>query len=269
MALGAAAVFALLPAACQESRAKTSSPFDGPSGLSTVTVTRITDGDTVVIVRGGSEAIVRLIGVNAPERDECFFGKSTNHLIEALEGVTVEIEDLGTDQFGRTLAYLWADARLVNLELVAGGWAIATTPGEAETYGQEILDAEREAVETSAGLWAADACGPAEEIPKIDISVAPDPPGPDNDRLGDESITLVNTGAAPVDISGWALRDESSVNRYRFGERTIIEPGTSIKIPSTDPGWKPGNRPVWNNDGDLVMLLTNQGTVMAHYRYVD
>ena len=268
MALGVAAVFALLPAACQESRAKTSLPFDGPSGLSTVTVTRITDGDTAVVVRGGSETTVRLIGVNAPERDECFFGESTDHLIEMLEGATIEIEDLGTDQFGRTLAYLWEGATLVNLEVVAGGWAIATTPDKAETYGKEILGAEREAVDTSAGLWAADACGPAEEIPKIDISVAPDPPGPDNDRLGDESITLVNTGAAPVDISGWVLRDESSVNRYRFGEKTIIEPGASITIPSTDPGWKPGNGAVWNNEGDMAMLLTNQGAVVAHLRYV-
>ena len=269
MALGPVAVFALLLAACQESPGETSLPFDRPSGLTTGTVTRITDGDTAVIVRGGSETTVRLIGVNAPERDECFFGESADHLVEALEGATVEIEDLGTDQFGRSLAYLWAEGSLINLELVAGGWAIATTPDESETYGKELLDAEREAVATSAGLWAADACGPAAEIPKIGISVAPNPPGPDNDRLQDESVSLANTGAAPVDISGWILRDESSINRYRFGERTIIEPGASIKIPSADPGWKPGNRAIWNNDGDMVMLLTNRGTVAAHLRYVD
>ena len=269
MALGAAAVFALLLAACQESPAKTSLPFARPSGATTGTVTRIIDGDTAVVVRDGSETTVRLIGVNAPERDECFFVESTDHLVETLEGATVEIENLGTDQFRRTLAYVWAEGELVNLDLVAGGWAIATTPGEAETYAREILDAEREAVDTSAGLWAADACGPAVEIPEIGIFTAPNPPGPDNDRLQDESVSLANTGAAPVDISGWILRDESSVNRYRFGERTIIEPGASIKVPSTDPGWTPGNRAIWNNDGDMVMLLTNRGTVAAHLRYVD
>ncbi len=269
LALGAVSALTLLATACRENPAVTTPLADRPSGLPTATVTWIHDGDTVVIEKDGAETTVRLIGVNAPEREECFYQESTDYLIETLKGATVDIEDLGTDQFGRTLVYLWTDRGLVNLDLVAGGWAIATTPNEADSYGNEMLQAERQALDDSAGLWAADACGPAEEVPEISISVEPDPPGPDDKRLKEESVGLANTGAAPVDISGWALRDESSVNRYRFGPGTVIEPGYSIEVSSADPGWEPGDRPVWNNDGDTAILLTAQGTVVARLRYPD
>ena len=268
-ALGYVVAFTPLLAGCQASPAETSSPFERSEDFSAGSVRRIIDGDTVVVVTGGSETTIRLIGVNAPERNECFFRESTDYLVETLEGATVEIETLGTDQFGRTLAYLWEGPSLVNLDLVAGGWAIATTPGEEDHYGKEILAAEKKALAAAAGLWATDACGSAAEIPKIGISAAPNPPGPDNERLADESITLTNEGPEPVDISGWVLRDESSINRYRFDENTIIQRGASIRIASTDSGWTPGDRPVWNNDGDMVMLLTAQGTVVAHLRYAD
>ena len=182
-ALGCVVAFTPLLAGCQASPVETSSPFERSEDSSAGSVRRIIDGDTVVVVTGGSETTIRLAGVNAPEKNECFFGESTDYLVETVEGATVEIENLGTDQFGRTLAYLWEGPSLLNLDLVAGGWAIATTPGEEDQYGKEILAAEKKAVAAAAGLWATDACGSAAEIPKIGISAAPNPPGPDSERL--------------------------------------------------------------------------------------
>jgi micrococcal nuclease len=267
LALGTALALTGLVSACEATSGVSTSPVDIPPGLSTATVTWIEDGDTVMVDDEGSETTVRLIGVNAPEKDECFYQESTSHLIDTLEGSTVGVDDLGLDQFGRTLAYLWAGNTLVNLDLVAGGWAIATTPGDTESHGSEILQAESQAVEASAGLWAADACGPREEIPEMIISVISDPSGPDEKRLKAESVSLVNSGPGPIDLSGWMLRDESSVNRYRFSPGTMIEPQQTIEVPSSDPAWEPGDRPVWNNDGDTVLLLTARGTVVARLRY--
>ena len=100
------------------------------------TVTRINDGDSLVIETGSAEIEVRLMGINAPESDECFGQEAEQRLVDLVEGQEVGLEDMGQDQFDRTLAYLWLGDLLVNLEQVGGGFAIATTPVEGDAQGE-------------------------------------------------------------------------------------------------------------------------------------
>jgi hypothetical protein len=51
----------------------------------------------------------------------------------------------------------------------------------------------------------------------------------ERDAADDEFIELVNCGAAPVDISGWALKDGSSV-RHVFDEGTVVNPGEFVTV---------------------------------------
>lgn len=41
---------------------------------------RVEDGDTLVLKTAGSEITVRLLGVNAPERDECLHDEARSGL---------------------------------------------------------------------------------------------------------------------------------------------------------------------------------------------
>ncbi len=75
--------------------------------------------------------------------------------------------------------------------------------------------------------------------------------------------------AADVGVEGWIVRDESSVNRCHLTPGHELGPGRPLSITSADPCWEPGGSPVWNNGGDLVMVLDANGRVVANSRYRD
>jgi len=120
------------------------------------------------------------------------------------------------------------------------------------------------------GLWSPSACGDDTTPPQlsfdIDSSIV-DPPGPDDEDLGAETMVVVNEGDAMVALAGWVLRDESSRHRYVFPSEASLDAGDARVVASSDPGWDPGGSPVWNNDGDMALLLTPHGTVVARWRY--
>ena len=226
------------------------------------------DGDTVEVDVGGRAIDVRLVGINSPDRGECFYDEATDHLIANLKGHEVRLEIIGEDQFDRTLAHVWDGDLLVDLDLVERGLAIATTPGEGDRYGAEFLNGEDRALNSGVGLWG-EACGSG-PLPDIRVDASSsiyNPSGPDNDVLGEEVVGLVNEGTDPVDISGWTVRDESSRHRYTIPNATVIGPGDRLVIASDDPGWVPGGTAVWNNDGDMVMLLDERGRFVDRWRY--
>jgi endonuclease YncB( thermonuclease family) len=231
------------------------------------TVTWIYDGDTIEVEGNDGALDVRLVGINAPDQGECFHQRATDHLIDTLKGRQVRLEVVGSDQFDRQLAVVWHGERQVNLELIGLGLAIAVTPEDPND--RLLIDAEETAYQTGAGLWADDACGTG-VIPLIEFDgsgLVVDPPGPDHETLDGEVVVLVNRGAVAVDLTGWVLRDESSRHRYRFTPGSVIGPGAEVTIRSSDPGWDPGDSAVWNNGGDVVLLLDDGGRVIARFRY--
>ena len=230
-------------------------------------MTSVSDGDSLFVDDGSTTVELRLAGLNAPEVDECHHEESDEQLRLMVEGREIEFEVVEIDQFGRSLAHIWVDARHVNLSLVAEGHAIATTP-DGDPLGNDLIDAEGSAARLGLGLWAEEACGRSDPLPPIRIdSLQPDPPGRDEQDLGGEELRLSNDGDQPIDLSGWMLRDESSRHRYEFPNGTVLESGGSVTVTSADPGWRPGGSPVWNNGGDLAMLLDPSGRVVDHLRY--
>ncbi len=228
---------------------------------------KVNDGDSVVVDMDGVEVEVRLLGINAPESDECFYDAATDHLTDLLEGQTAEVEVIGTDQFGRTLAYLWLEGALVNLGLVSDGFAVATTPGEGETNGNDLISAEDEAFSERVGLWAMDACGASDPLPNLSVDVRGsqfDPPGPDEDILDQEWVTFESEEV--VDFGGWTVRDESSAHRCLLPSG-VVATGQTLTVTSADRCWDPGDSPVWNNSGDMVLVLDPRGRVAARARY--
>jgi micrococcal nuclease len=80
-------------------------PANNPP-LTEAFVTRVIDGDTIVLSSGER---VRLIGIDAPEIGEPGADEATNFVREAVEGKTVWLESSGadTDRFGRLRRYVW------------------------------------------------------------------------------------------------------------------------------------------------------------------
>jgi micrococcal nuclease len=214
--------------------------------------------------------MVRLVAINAPDRGECLADQARDYLIDTLRGETVRVEEIGTDQFDRTLGHVFVGDRHVNLEMVTMGLALASTPEESDSYRRAILDAEEAAYSNGVGLWAVDACGGSGEPAALSIdsgSSQPDPGGPDGANLGAELIVIRNDGDDAVDLGGWMIRDESTRHRFTFAEGTSIAPGESISVSSDSSGWDPGDGPVWNNEGDMALIQDPAGNIVARWRY--
>ena len=127
------------------------------------TVSRVVDGDTIVVALDGEAFVVRYLGIDAPEtvRPEWPvepFGPEASALNKQLvEGKTVWLEsDVSeTDRFGRLLRYVWLeDGRLVNALLVGEGYARAVALPPDLKHADKIMRLQGEARADERGLWA-------------------------------------------------------------------------------------------------------------------
>lgn len=127
-------------------------------------VVRVVDGDTIEVAIGGAVEDVRYIGVDTPETVkpgepvQCYGPQASAFNHELVDGQTVRLEfdrEL-RDAYGRLLAYVYVGDRLVNEELVAGGYARTLEIEPNTSQADELAGVEQRAGERGEGLW--DAC---------------------------------------------------------------------------------------------------------------
>jgi len=127
-------------------------------------VVRVADGDTITVrLEGGRTERVRYIGVDTPESVkpdtpvQCFAKKAShfNAALVADRAVTLRTDAEERDRYGRLLAYVYADGRFVNRELVARGYARTLTIPPNVAHADEFARLARRAREAGAGLWSA------------------------------------------------------------------------------------------------------------------
>jgi micrococcal nuclease len=156
------------------------------------TVTRVVDGDTVVVAVGATSESVRLIGVDTPETVDdrkpvqCFGPEAsarTKALLPPGTAVRLERDTEARDQYGRLLAYLIrsADGLFVNLALVREGFGTVLIIEPNAAHAVALREAEAAARGAGIGLWGA--CGgpglPATATSAAPATSAPGPgPGP-------------------------------------------------------------------------------------------
>ncbi len=249
-----------------------------PSGSETARVVAVVDGDTIRVTLDGRVERLRLIGINAPEEGECYAEEAKGRLAELVGDRTVQLtSDVSDrDRYGRLLRYVWVDGVLVNEVLVREGFAIARRY-EPDTALQDRLEAaEAAAVADGAGLWAANACGAPSSAALRIREVVYDAPGDDTQNLNGEWVVIVNDGSAPVDMTGWVIKDESAGHRFEFPTGFALAPGATVTVYSgcgTDTPtrlyWCVSGSAIWNNDGDTAFLVDPSGTIVDLWRYGD
>ncbi len=244
------------------------------SGLD-INVTRISDGDSLRATSAEGDLEIRLLGVNAPERDDCFGDEATAALESLLahSDVTIYPWPGETDQYGRQLGLLVAGTTFVNLSLIETGHVVARAQSD-HGFDAEFEEAERGASSAGLGLWAANACGTPSDARLVIVDVEDDPPGDDRQNPNGEWVVIENQGEA-VSLEGWALRDESTRHRYTFPAVDVaagatvqvhtgcgenVTAGTSLELFWCDP-----EPPVWNNGGDTAFLLDPNGAIADSY----
>lgn len=134
------------------------------------TVTRVVDGDTIVITFDNVSEKVRLIGINTPETVdprkpvECFGKEASNRMKALAEGKTVYIETDATqgerDKYQRILAYVYLeDGQMLNRKMLDEGYAYEYTYFHPYKYQNDFKQAQAFAKNTKLGLWGDGACG--------------------------------------------------------------------------------------------------------------
>ena len=126
-------------------------------------VTRVVDGDTIVVNYHGKYEKVRLLCVDTPEsvhRDKkrnVPMGKAASRYTKSrLTGkyVDLEFEEKRRGYYGRLLAYVFVDSVNFNVELVRQGLSpYYTKYGLSRKYDQEFREAERHAKKNGLNIW--------------------------------------------------------------------------------------------------------------------
>jgi len=254
------------------------------SGRAEAQVSRIVDGDTIVVVIDGQSYDLRYIGIDSAEVGDAFGAEATAGNEALVGGKTVYLEkDVSeTDRYDRLLRYVYlADGTFVNAELVRQGFAEAKDYPPDSKY-REVLDAaEQEARVALVGVWAV---APTATVPvrggTIATATASTPVGADVRIVKvfnsgkKEYIEISNRGGGPQEMSGWSVSGSRGDERYYFANGYVLEAGATVRLHSGTDGVDapPGDiywteKTVWNNDGETAYLWDGSGKVVSEYRY--
>ncbi len=260
-------VFAVLAlSACSRGPEQAAAPIAGD-------VIGVPDGDSLVVRLPSGEERVRLIGVNAPEQGECYGREAAEGLRALVAGRTVELatDVEPRDQYGRLLAYVYVDGKLVNQELAGSGLVLARRYRPNDRLQERLETAAASARSGGRGLWGACTSPRFSEVTIHEVRA--DAPGPDAENLNGEWVVIRNPTSEPVTLEGWTVRDGSSVHRFRFPETTVLVAGGEVTVSSGCGEGTPdrlfwcADGPVWDNSGDSVLLLDENGLIVAILAY--
>ena len=145
--------------------------FNVKSNLYDVVITDVTDGDTVTVRFDydkpkdcTTEEKVRLIGVDTPEMNyyklaepEYYAQEATDYTSTFIkQSALLEFDNVSTsrDKYGRLLAYIWIDSKILNKDLIEKGYERYY---ENFAFNSERMTSFAKAQETAqkkrAGMW--------------------------------------------------------------------------------------------------------------------
>ncbi len=128
-------------------------------GIAEATLSRCIDGDTTRFNVNGENISVRYLAVDTPESTgqiEPWGKAASDYVCERLERAeTIVLEAETPDEkgnYGRHLAYVWYDNRLLNLELIEQAFSHAAGVGNLK-YADDLREAEEKARPTGRRIW--------------------------------------------------------------------------------------------------------------------
>lgn len=117
-------------------------------------IVSVTDGDTLVVFHGGRQKMVRLYGIDSPEKDQDF-GRQAKALTAALvAGRTIAIEQKGIDHYGRVVGLVLIDGLSLNELIIQNGFAWVLRQNCKEKFCSSWISAEESAHSQRKGMWA-------------------------------------------------------------------------------------------------------------------
>ncbi|ABW32082.1 thermonuclease family protein [Acaryochloris marina] len=129
-----------------------------PANTTPAEVLSTGDGDTLKVrSKDGTSSKIRIGCIDAPESSQ-EYGPEAGQRLKALlpSGITIELWEITTDQYGRTVAEIYSEGKSVGLQLVQEGYAVVYhryLEGCSATADQYIA-AEEEARSQKLNFWS-------------------------------------------------------------------------------------------------------------------
>ena len=111
----------------------------------------VTDGDTISVMRDGSEVKIRLEGIDAPESGQDFSQRSKQFTASLVFGKEVTVKVKESDRYGRLVSRVLVAGTDVSIALVKAGLAWHFKKYSTD---QELSDLEVQARLGKVGLWS-------------------------------------------------------------------------------------------------------------------
>ncbi len=129
------------------------------------TVLQVVDGDTFFLK--SNHQTVRLFGLDAPELQNCYGLESMQRLDELLKKRKVQLREPLADHFGRIVALVYVDGKLINEILIREGFAAyRSEPGS----GKELMKSAHEyAKANKIGIYSSACVDETPPNPKCNI----------------------------------------------------------------------------------------------------
>lgn len=228
-------------------------------------VVEVIDGGTIILENGSK---IRLIGINAPEKGYSYYIKAKESVKSSilLQNVRLESDLEDKDDHNRLLRYVSVDDIFVNLWLVEEGYAHVFRESGLK-YENQLKEAETNARLQEFGIWEKSRYGGHIILLKFNYNAE----GNDDENLNDEYIILQNIGDAPLNMTGWTIKDEGS-NIFTFPE--YILPADEVVTLHTGSGSNTENEifwskkgAVWNNKADAIYLRDEEEKLVLYSEY--
>jgi len=209
----------------------------------TIIVARVIDGDTFVTTDGRT---IRLANINTPEKNMPYADYSKNYLYSFINK-SLELEDLGTEKYGRTLGNIYSPD-YINLQLVKLGYSSKFLVANENL--KEFSEAEKYAIEHNLGMWKRSNYS---DCIKTQV-------------FAKEELAIIKNSCQEININGWMVKDESRKQYKLTGvlNNKITIHGNEGDNNSTDLFW---NQQVWNNDRDTLYLFDSENSLISYYSY--
>lgn len=128
-----------------------------------VKLVKCIDGDTAIFKIGKEEEKVRFLAINTPEysknKKESFGKESSDYTCKKLEkGEKIELEydpaSEKRDKYGRVLAWIFVDDKLLQEDLVSKGYAEIKYVYKDYLYVGKLEKKQEKAIEKKIGMWS-------------------------------------------------------------------------------------------------------------------
>ncbi|MDO8609547.1 MAG: thermonuclease family protein [bacterium] len=115
-------------------------------------VTRVIDGDTFDIDNGER---IRILEIDAPELPKgCMSSDAKDRLDNLVSGKAISYEQVGKDNFGRILAYVYVNKLFINEIIIEEGLAFYYKPTQETPKSLSLQKLEEKAKLAGRGIWS-------------------------------------------------------------------------------------------------------------------